>query len=49
MVKTEKAEYFAKTVIIATGADANWLNLPSEQKLRGQGRFGLRHMRRIFL
>lgn len=36
-ITTEKAEYFAKTVIIATGADANWLNLPSEQKLRGKG------------
>jgi thioredoxin reductase (NADPH) len=37
MVKTDRAEYFSKTVIIATGADANWLNLPSEQKLRGKG------------
>ena len=37
IVKTEKSEYLTKTVIIATGADANWLNLPSEQKLRGKG------------
>lgn len=37
LIKTDKAEYKAKTVIIATGADANWLNLPSEQKLRGKG------------
>jgi thioredoxin reductase (NADPH) len=37
IIKTEKGEYRAKTVIIATGADANWLNLPSEQKLRGKG------------
>jgi thioredoxin reductase (NADPH) len=37
MVKTEKAEYLAKTVIIATGAEANWLNLPNEQRLRGKG------------
>ncbi len=37
VIKTEKGEYRAKTVIIATGADANWLNLPSEQKLRGHG------------
>jgi thioredoxin reductase (NADPH) len=37
LIKTDKAEYQAKTVIIATGADANWLNLPSEQKLRGHG------------
>jgi thioredoxin reductase (NADPH) len=36
-VKTDKAEFFAKTVIIATGAEANWLNLPSEQRLRGKG------------
>jgi len=37
VIKTDKAEYQTKTVIIATGADANWLNLPSEQKLRGKG------------
>src|SRR5581483_8870329 len=36
-IKTEKSEYQAKTVIIATGADANWLNLPNEQRLRGHG------------
>jgi thioredoxin reductase (NADPH) len=36
-ITTDKAEYLAKTIIIATGADANWLNLPSEQKLRGKG------------
>src|ERR1700722_398841 len=27
-VKTEKESYLAKTVIIATGAEANWLGLP---------------------
>lgn len=37
MVKTETAEYKSKAVIIATGADANWLNLPNEQRLRGKG------------
>ncbi len=37
VVKTAKAEYYAKTVIIATGAEANWLNLPNEQRLRGKG------------
>lgn len=37
VVKTDKAEFKSKTVIIATGAEANWLNLPSEQKLRGKG------------
>lgn len=29
--------YKAKTVIIATGADARWLGLESEQRLRGKG------------
>ena len=37
LVKTDKAEYTAKSVIIAMGADANWLNLPNEQRLRGKG------------
>ena len=37
IVKTEKVEYQAKSVIIATGAEANWLNLPNEQRLRGKG------------
>lgn len=36
-VKSEKGEFKAKTVIIATGADANWLGLPNEQRLRGKG------------
>ena len=36
-VKTEKESYLAKTVIIATGAEANWLGLPNEQRLRGKG------------
>ena len=30
-------EYEAKSVIIATGASAKWLNLPSEQRLIGRG------------
>ena len=37
VVKTDKAEYRAKTIIIATGAEANWLDLPNEQRLRGKG------------
>src|SRR6185369_8336513 len=37
IVKTEKGEYQAKTVIVATGAEANWLDLPNEQRLRGKG------------
>ncbi|HWL89361.1 MAG TPA: thioredoxin-disulfide reductase [Polyangiaceae bacterium] len=30
-------EYTAETVIIATGAQAKWLNLPSEDALKGKG------------
>ncbi|MEI6222766.1 MAG: thioredoxin-disulfide reductase [bacterium] len=30
-------EYFTKTLVIASGASANWLNLPSEQEYRGRG------------
>jgi thioredoxin reductase (NADPH) len=37
VVRTEQNEYLAKSIIIATGADANWLNLPNEQRLRGKG------------
>ncbi len=29
--------YFADTLVLATGAQARWLNLPSEQKFRGYG------------
>lgn len=36
-VRTESAEFQGKTVIIATGAEANWLGLPNEQRLRGHG------------
>lgn len=37
VVKTESGEYLTKTVIIATGAEANWLGLENEQRLRGKG------------
>ena len=30
-------DYFSKTVIISTGASANWLNIPSEKALQGFG------------
>ncbi len=30
-------DYFSKTVIISTGASANWLNIPSEKALQGYG------------
>jgi thioredoxin reductase (NADPH) len=33
----ESEEITAKSVIIATGASAKWLNLPSEQRLNGKG------------
>lgn len=33
----DEVEVFAKTIIISTGASARWLNLESEQKLRGKG------------
>lgn len=37
VIKTESASYEAKTVIIATGASAMYLGLPSEKKLTGKG------------
>lgn len=37
LVKGEKTELRAKSVIIATGAEANWLGIESEQRLRGKG------------
>ena len=37
VIKTETQELTAESVIIATGASAMWLNIESEQKLRGKG------------
>lgn len=37
VIKTASEVFQAKAVIIATGAEANWLNLPNEQRLRGKG------------
>lgn len=37
LTATNNEEYFAKTVIIATGAKARWLNIPGEDKFRGKG------------
>ncbi len=36
-VRTAEAEFKGKSVIIATGANARWLNIPGEEKLRGRG------------
>ncbi len=36
-VRTPDAEFHAKTVIVATGASALWLNIPGEELLRGRG------------
>ncbi|MCA9302253.1 thioredoxin-disulfide reductase [Candidatus Nomurabacteria bacterium] len=38
ITKTESgAKYSSRTVIVATGATAKWLDIPSEQRLRGKG------------
>lgn len=37
VVKTHDQTFEAKTVIVATGASARWLNIPGEEKLRGRG------------
>ena len=37
IVRTHEDEFQAKTVIIATGASARWLEIPGEEKLRGRG------------
>jgi thioredoxin reductase (NADPH) len=37
VVRTADEEFHAKTVIVATGASARWLDIPGETKLRGRG------------
>jgi thioredoxin reductase (NADPH) len=37
VVRTADEEYHAKTVIVATGASARWLEIPGEELLRGRG------------
>ena len=39
----------ATSLVIATGAQANWLNLPTEEHLKGKGRLRLRDLRRLLL
>ena len=36
-VWTDDREYQAESVIVATGASARWLDIPGEERLRGQG------------
>jgi len=36
-ITTDSDTYYARSVIISTGADAKWLGLPSEQRLQGRG------------
>ncbi|HEX7737163.1 MAG TPA: thioredoxin-disulfide reductase [Ktedonobacteraceae bacterium] len=36
-LKADSGEYQARAVIISTGASAQWLNLPSETRLKGRG------------
>ena len=36
-VTSDGKDYFSKSVIIATGASANWLGIPSEKALQGYG------------
>lgn len=36
-LSADSGEYLARTVIIATGASAQWLGLPSETRLKGRG------------
>jgi thioredoxin reductase (NADPH) len=37
VVRTADDEFHAKTVIVATGASARWLEIPGEERLRGRG------------
>ncbi len=37
VVRTDDGEHQAKTVIVATGASARWLDVPGETRLRGRG------------
>jgi thioredoxin reductase (NADPH) len=36
-IKTADKTYFAKSIIVATGAKTNWLNIPGEKELIGKG------------
>ena len=49
IVKTDMAEYRARSVIIATGASAKWLGLPSEQHFAWSRCYGLCDLRWFLL
>jgi thioredoxin reductase (NADPH) len=36
-VTIDSGDYYGRTIIIATGASAKWLGLPSEERLQGRG------------
>lgn len=37
VVRTDDAQHESKSVIVATGASARWLEIPGEERLRGRG------------
>jgi len=37
LILSDNSEILAKTILIATGASAQWLNIESEQRLKGKG------------
>ncbi len=37
LVRTDDAQHETKTVVVATGASARWLEIPGEERLRGRG------------
>ena len=48
-LKGDSGEYTCDSLIIATGASAKYLGLPSEQAFMGRGVSRLRHLRRLLL
>lgn len=36
-IKTAEGEYYANSIVLATGAETKWLGIPGEEKLRGKG------------